>query len=238
MENLNILEVIGITKKFGQKIANHNISFSIKKGERIGIIGANGAGKTTLVEQIIGTIKPSSGEIKYNFKYKTTPQEKMGMQFQESSYPTGLRVKDIINFSLEIYGSDINGKDLSKMLEKFQVKAFYKSNANGLSGGQKQKLNVLLAIAHNPEIVILDEISTGLDISAREEILGYVDDVTKEKEIATILVSHNMDEIERLCSRVIILAKGEVLMEETIKNIQEKHHSLSDLMRKIIKEDL
>ncbi len=238
MEKINILEIKNLTKKFGKNIANNNISFSIKKGERVGIIGANGAGKTTLVEQIIGTLKPTSGEINYNFKYKKTPQEKMGMQFQESSYPVGLTVKDVIDFSLEIYGSNIDKKDLNDMLKKFQVMSFYKSEAKGLSGGQKQKLNVLLAIAHNPEIVILDEISTGLDISAREEIIGYVDDITKTKEMATILISHNMNEIERLCSRVIILSKGEVFMEETIKNIQKKHKSLGNLMRQVIKEGL
>ena len=234
METKNIIEVNNVTKKFGGKIANNKISFKIKRGERVGIIGENGAGKTTLVEQLIGVSKPTSGKIKYNFSYQKTPQEKMGMQFQESSYPDGLSVKDIIDFSLEIYGSNINKKSLDEILDKFQVSDFYKSKAKGLSGGQQQKLNVLLAIVHNPEIVILDEISTGLDISAREEIVGYVDRITKEKKMTTIMISHHMSEIQRLCSRVIILSKGKIFMEETISNIKKKHGSLDNLMRNII----
>lgn len=236
MEELPIIEVKNLFKQFGNNVANNNLNFKINKGERVGIIGANGAGKTTLVEQIIGTSKPTSGEIIYNFDYKISPQEKMGMQFQDSSYPGGLSVKDIIDFSLEIYGADINQNDLNSMLNRFQVSSFYKSNAKGLSGGQQQKLNVLLAIAHNPEIVILDEISTGLDISAREEIVGYVDEITRERNMTTILISHHMSEIRSLCNRVIILAKGEIWYDGPIKELESKHGSLDDVMKQIIKE--
>ncbi len=233
-----IIEVKDLVKKFGHKIANDHISFSIQKGERVGIIGANGAGKTTLVEQIIGTSKPTAGEIIYGFEYKKTPQEKMGMQFQTSSYPEGLTVKDVIDFSLDIYGSTIKQKDLEELLKVFQIHDFYKAKAKGLSGGQQQKLNVLLAIAHNPELVILDEISTGLDILAREEIVGYVDKITRAKNMTTILISHHMSEIEMLCDRVIILSQGKIKAEDSINNIQKKHGSLGEFMKEIIGEEL
>lgn len=238
IENKYIIEVNNLTKKFGDVIANNNITFKIKKGERLAIIGANGAGKTTLVEQLIGVSKPTSGEIKYNFKFNKTPQEKMGMQFQDSSYPDGLSVKDIIDFSLEVYASDIPKKVLKEMLKKFQVEKFYKSKAKGLSGGQQQKLNVLLAILHHPEIVVLDEISTGLDISAREEIVSYIDGITKKDEITTILISHQMSEVERLCSRVIFLESGKVKFDEPIKNIISKYGSLDAFSREIIRKEI
>lgn len=233
-----ILEVNELVKKFGHKVANDHISFKIFKGERVGIIGANGAGKTTLVEQIIGTSKPSSGTITYGFDYKKTPQEKMGMQFQTSSYPEGLSVKDVIDFSLDIYGSNIKQKDLDELLKIFQIYDFYKAKAKGLSGGQQQKLNVLLAIVHNPELVILDEISTGLDILAREEIVGYVDKITRSKKMTTILISHHMSEIETLCDRVIILSQGKIKAEDTIANIKKDHGSLGEFMKQIIGEEL
>lgn len=237
MELKPIIEIKNLYKEFGNVVANKNLNFTLYKGERVGIIGANGAGKTTLVEQIIGTSKPTRGEINYNFEYEKSPQEKMGMQFQDSSYPTGLTVKDIIDFSLEIYGANINQEELKKMLDRFQVSSFYKSQAKGLSGGQQQKLNVLLAIAHDPEIVILDEISTGLDISAREEIVGYVDEITRDREMTTILISHHMSEIKRLCNRVIILAKGEIWYDGPIDKLEQEHGTLDEIMRQIIKEN-
>lgn len=236
--NKKIIEVNKLVKKFGNKIANDNISFSIQEGERLGIIGANGAGKTTLVEQLIGVSKPTKGKITYNFKYIKTPQEKMGMQFQDSSYPEGLSVKDIIDFSLEIYGSSIKEKDLKEMLKKFQIEDFYKAKAKGLSGGQQQKLNVFLAIIHKPEVVILDEISTGLDISAREEIIGYIDEITKKEKMTTILISHQMSEIERLCSRVIVLSKGKVLYDDSVSNLKKKFKSLELMARDVIHKEV
>lgn len=231
-----IIEIKKITKKFGNKVANRNISFSIKKGEKIGIIGANGAGKTTFVEQLIGTYSPSSGKIKYLFPFKKTPQEKMGMQFQESSYPEGISVKDVIEFSLSIYKSAINSKELKELIDIFQINYFIHSKAKSLSGGQQQKLNVLLAIAHNPEIVILDEISTGLDVAAREEILNYVESIINKQKITTILISHHMSEIERICDRAIILHKGEIILDSSINKIRQKYKGLEFLMRSIMKK--
>ena len=235
--NTKIIEVKDLVKKFGNKVANNKISFDVYKGERLGIIGANGAGKTTLVEQLIGVSKPTKGEIKYNFKYVKTPQERMGMQFQDSSYPEGLTVKDIIDFSLEIYGSQLKKSELMDMLKKFQIEDFYKAKAKGLSGGQQQKLNVFLAIIHKPEIVILDEISTGLDISAREEIIGYIDEITTKEKMTTILISHQMAEIERLCSRIIVLSKGKILYDDSIVNLKKKFKSLELLARDVIHKE-
>lgn len=235
--NTKIIEVKDLVKKFGNKVANDKISFDIYKGERLGIIGANGAGKTTLVEQLIGVSKPTKGKIAYNFKYIKTPQERMGMQFQDSSYPEGLTVKDIIDFSLEIYGSQLKKSELMDMLKKFQIEDFYKAKAKGLSGGQQQKLNVFLAIIHKPEIVILDEISTGLDISAREEIIGYIDEITSKEKMTTILISHQMAEIERLCSRIIVLSKGKILYDDSIVNLKKKFKSLELLARDVIHKE-
>lgn len=237
MNNKNaIIEIKNLFKKFGDVEANSNISFNIYDGERIGIIGANGAGKTTLVEQIIGIIKPTSGQINYNFSFNKSPQEQMGMQFQDSSYPDGLNVKDIIEFSMEIYGVKFSHKKLEQLLNKFQIKSFYKAKAKGLSGGQQQKLNVLLAIIHNPKVVILDEISTGLDILAREEIINYVEWIVKQNNTTTILISHNMDEIEKLCERIVILQKGKVVKIAKIDDIKKQYLNLNNYMHQFLQK--
>ncbi|WP_127942909.1 ABC transporter ATP-binding protein [Mycoplasma sp. ATU-Cv-703] len=232
--NKVVIEVQNITKIYKQKIANDDISFVVRKGERVGVIGQNGAGKTTLVEQIVGITKPSKGKIIYHFPYKRTPQEKMGIQFQDSSYPEGLTVKDVINFQLDIYGSTISRRELLNMLHIFQVDEFYHKKAKGLSGGQLQKINVLLAVIHNPEVVVLDEISTGLDISAREEILNYVEKYLVEKKMTTFLISHNMSEIERLCRRVILLDDGKIHYDGPLSDILKQHGSLGAYVVKFL----
>ena len=233
-----VISVQNLTKKFKHKIANDNLSFVVHKGERIGIVGANGSGKTTLVEQIVGVSKPTSGKISYFFPYHKTPQEKMGTQFQDSSYPDGLSVKDVIDFSLEIYRSNLDQNQLMKLLNVFKISDFYKSKAKGLSGGQQQKLNVFLAIAHGPQIVVLDEISTGLDIAAREEILNFIEKEVISKKITTLLVSHQMNEIMRLCKRIIVLNAGKILYDGPIRKIEAKYGSLNKYMQLVLKKEL
>lgn len=227
-----IIDVQNISKKFKDKIANNNIAFKVYRGDKIGIIGENGAGKTTLVEQLVGISQPTNGKIVYYFRYKRSPQEKMGIQFQDSSYPEGLTVKDVIDFQLDIYGSKISRKRLEKLIDIFKIRKFYREKAKSLSGGQQQKINVLLAIIHDPEIVILDEISTGLDIAAKEEIFSYVKQILENKNMTTLLISHNMSEIERLCKRIIVLENGAITYDGTLKHILDEYESLNQFMFK------
>ena len=233
-----LLTLRNVTKKFGDKIANDSINLVIGKGERVGIIGANGAGKTTLVEQIIGLSNPTSGSVEYGFNYKRTPQEGMGIQFQESSYPPGITVKDIIEFNLSIYGGSVDIEYVKDIIKVFQMDKFITAKAKSLSGGQQQKLNVLLAVIHKPELIILDEISTGLDILAREEIISYVEKILKDESKTSILISHHMSEIERLCDRVIVLKDGKIFADESIDQVKQKHGTLDQYMREVISNEI
>ncbi|MDI4567705.1 MAG: ABC transporter ATP-binding protein, partial [Mycoplasma sp.] len=232
-----ILEVKNLVKIFNDgKIANESINFQVFEGECIGLIGGNGAGKTTLVEQIAGLIEPTYGSIKFYFDYEYTPKEKIGIQFQNSSYPQGLTTKDIIQLQLDMYQTKITYGELNKLLDVFQVKDFYFKKVSSLSGGQLQKINVLLALIHSPRFVILDELTTALDVFAREEIFNYVYKFIKEKNITTILISHNMNEIEKLCTKVIVLLYGQIAYEGKISDIIKKYKTLDDYMLKIISD--
>lgn len=231
-----VLSVKDVTMKFGSFIALDKVSFDIKKGESIGIIGANGAGKTTISEIIVGINKPTSGTMEYGFEYEKTHKEKVGMQFQDSSYPSGLTVKDIIKFARRLHGKTMSTKDIKKMMDVFQMGSFYKRKARSLSGGQRQKLNIFLSVIHKPELVILDELSTGLDISARKDIIEFTKSLLKQNKIASILISHHMNEIKDICTRVIVLSKGKVVNIATIKDIEKKHKSLDVYMEKLISD--
>ena len=229
-----ILEIKNLSKKFGKNLVLDNINLKIKKGEIIGLIGSNGAGKTTLSEIIVGISKQTSGSIKYNFQYKKTFKEKIGMQFQDSTYPSGLTVKNLILFARDLHRINISQAKLKQLLETFQMGNFYKRKVKSLSSGQRQKINILLSIIHNPEIVILDELTTGLDISAREEIISFTKKLIKERNISAILISHHMHEIEALSNKVVVLSEGKIVKESTIKDIEKKYKSLSNYMIKLI----
>lgn len=230
-----ILKLDNITKKFGSYSAVRNISFEINAGERIGLIGANGSGKTTISEMIAGITQPTSGSIEYRFKYKSKPQEALGMQFQDSTYPSGLTVKDIITFARNLHKMEISNGELKEALEYFKMDEYFNRKARSLSGGQRQKLNILLSVLHKPKLVILDELSTGLDIASREDIIQFTKLLLNKNKTSAIVVSHHMEEIRALCEKVVILDKGKIKRIAAIKEIEEEHGSLEDYMKLVIR---
>ena len=233
-KNAPILKVNNVSKQFLDFKALKNISFEIKKGERIGLIGANGAGKTTLSEIIAGIDVPTSGYIEYGFDFVSSHKENIGMQFQQSKYPSGLTVKDIISFACSLRKLKISSEELLEFQKIFQMEDFFHRKVRSLSGGQGQKLNILLSLIHNPKIVILDELSTGLDISARDEIISFTKKLLKQKKISAILISHHMEEIKALCNKVIILDNGKIKEIRKVKEIEEKYKTLAAYCKKII----
>ena len=235
--NENIIEVHDTTKTFGNFSALNKVSFNLKKGSRVGIIGANGAGKTTLVEIIAGINLPTSGTIGYGYDFKKIPQEKMGIQFQSSNYPSGLTVRHIIQFAAELHGIKLSKRKIISLLNNFRMKDIYSKNAKSLSGGQRQKLNILISLIHNPSLIILDEVSTGLDVNSRKEILSYVDSYLTKKKISAIIISHHIAEIEKLCTDLLVLSKGQVIEQESIKDFKKKHKNIEIYLDRIINEE-
>lgn len=229
-----ILEVEGLTRKFktktGELIANNNISFKIPRGRNLAILGHNGAGKTVLVETIVGVTTIQEGSIKYNFNYIKSFHEKIGIQFQDSSYPFGIKVKDIILFFIKAYKINISDDELEELLRKFGINLFFNKNASSLSGGQQQRINLLLAVLHKPEIIFLDELSTGLDIKIRNEIKEFIKDYAKKNNMTIIIVSHDMGEVEYLADDIMVLKDGKVQLYDSKKNILKKNKSLEQFL--------
>lgn len=228
-----ILEVKNLSKHFGvgdkKIIALNNVSFTLYENENVALLGANGAGKTTMIEIIAGINKQNSGEINYLFEYKNNFQEKIGIQFQDSQYPKGLKIKDILKFIIDVYDIDLNSKELEKIVESFGLKEFYNKKAKSLSGGQQQRLNILLALIHKPKIVILDELSTGLDISVRSKIINFIIEYCKKFKIQIILISHNMDEVEQIANRILIMQRGKLKVDLSKKDVIKKYKKVQNL---------
>ncbi|MCP4336803.1 MAG: ABC transporter ATP-binding protein [Mycoplasma sp.] len=230
-----IVELKNVSKNFGDFLALKNINLKIMPGEKVGIIGGNGAGKTTLSEIIVGLNKASKGVITYGFEFEKQPQEGIGMQFQDSTYPSGLTVKNIIEFARDIHKLKITNKQLYNLLETFQMEEFYNRKSRSLSGGQRQKLNILLSVLHQPNLIIFDELSTGLDISAREDIIFFAKKLLSDNKMSALLVSHHEAELVALCNRIVIIDRGKIVADETLANILKEHKNLSNYMLKYIK---
>ncbi|MGL4950341.1 MAG: ATP-binding cassette domain-containing protein [Mycoplasma sp.] len=229
----NIIEVKSISKKFKAKgktfiHANQDVSFNIKRGRNLAILGENGAGKTTLIEQIIGINNPDSGNFVYNYDFKRSFQEGIGVQFQESNYPFGIKTKDIISFFLSSYDIKITNDELNLLLNEFGVSKFYNKGCSNLSGGQQQRLNLLLSIIHKPKIVFLDELSTGLDIKIRNSIKKFIKEYAKQNGITIVIISHDMNEVEYLADDIIAMQGGKVMDITTKDAVKRKSISLEE----------
>lgn len=219
-----LISIKNITKHYGEKVVLRDINFDIFEHEHIAIIGANGCGKSTLIEIILQTIEKTSGTIEYNFNLDDV-YKVFGTQFQEANYPKGLKVKDIIKFFSDIY--DVKDKSyLHELMVGFKLEEISEVKIGGLSGGQLQRLNIMLALIHKPKILVLDEITNGLDIKARQQIKNYIKEFVKKNKLTLIIISHSVEEIETLASRILYLDDGVIKDDLKISKINEKFGSL------------
>jgi ABC-2 type transport system ATP-binding protein len=209
------IRVQNLVKKYGNFLAVNDVSFSIKEGEIFGIIGPNGAGKTTIVECISGLRVTDSGSISI---YGLSPEKDrneirkfLGVQLQESELPPRIKVGEAVNLFASFYPSPLDPDDL---LESLGILKFKSSNFKSLSGGQKQRLSIALALVGNPKIAILDELTTGLDPEARRETWSLIEGI-RDRGVTVILVTHFMDEAERLCDRIALINHGRLVVLDT-----------------------
>jgi ABC-2 type transport system ATP-binding protein len=216
-----LLQVSGLKKAYGSKLAVNNLNLTVSGGEIVGLLGHNGAGKTTTIECILGARKRDSGQINI---LGYTPEknhkklfEQIGVQMQENHYQDKIKVKEICETTSVLYSKTL---DYIELLKEFSLTEKLNSYVSDLSGGQRQKLSVLLALLPDPKLVFLDELTTGLDPKARREIWRYLE-AQKQLGKGILLTSHNMDEVEYLCDRIIILKNGETIVSGTPAQVIE-----------------
>lgn len=207
---MTALEVRHLHKRYGRHVAVDDVSFTVEEGEIFGIIGPNGAGKTTTVESIAGLRTPDSGSISVlgldPRKNRAEVRERLGVQLQESSFQDAIKVAEALELYSSFYRNPADWRELMELLgltEKRNVQ--YRA----LSGGQKQRLSIALALVGNPQIAILDELTTGLDPQARRDTWRLIERV-RDTGVTILLVTHFMDEAERLCDRIAVIDSGRV----------------------------
>ena len=217
--NEQCIQVNNLTKSFsGRKVIN-DLSFEVYKGEVFALLGHNGAGKSTTIDLILGLKSPDEGNATIlgmdAVKHRKKVFEKVGVQLQHTQYQNMMTVEEACMEYASLYEKP---SDYKALLHSFGLSDLKKSYINKLSGGEKQKLSVVLALIGNPEIVFLDELTTGLDVAARREVWRTLKHL-KEKGLTIFLTTHYMEEAQALCDHVCIIKSGEKVIEGTIAEI-------------------
>lgn len=216
------IKVEHLSKSYGNLKVIDNLNLSVKSGTVYGLLGANGAGKSTTIECVLGIKKADIGTVSIlehdPQKDRTHLFQKVGVQFQESSYQAEIKVGELCEETACLYK---NPADWQKLCREFGIGDKLKSEVKNLSGGQRQKLFIVLALIPNPELVFLDELTTGLDTKARREVWKMLSKL-KDEGLTIFLTSHFMDEVEVLCDEICILKKGKAVFYGTVDQAKEQ----------------
>lgn len=206
-----VVRVEGLRKAYGDTVAVDDVSFAVTSGEIFGIVGPNGAGKTTAVECLIGLRRPDAGEITVlgldPLKAGAELRQRLGIQLQQAALPDRIKVWEALDLFAAFYQHPAPWPPL---LAEWGLAEKRNAFVGNLSGGQKQRLFIALALVNDPELVILDELTSGLDPRARRATWDLVRAV-RNRGVTVLLVSHAMDEVQRLCDRVAIFDHGRIV---------------------------
>ncbi len=213
------VSVRNLTKSFSGRRVVDDLSFDVQKGEVFAMLGHNGAGKSTTIDLILGLKAPERGSAKIlgmdAAKNRKQVFERVGVQLQNIRYQPNITVEEACIEYASLYADPAN---YPKLLERFGLGTLRKSFVSKLSGGERQKLSVVLALIGSPEIVFLDELTTGLDVAARREVWRTLKQL-KDQGLTIFLTTHYMEEAEALCDRVCIIKSGKKAAEGTIDEV-------------------
>ena len=223
----NSIEVINLSKSYKSKQAVNNINFKINENEIVGLLGPNGCGKTTTIGMILGLLKPTSGQVLINGmdieKNKISLLHKMNFISPYIELPKKLTVRQ----NLIVYGKLYNIKNLNEQIEslssKLRLNILLDKVTGELSSGQKNRASLAKALINNPTVLLLDEPTASLDPETGDFVRTFLENYKKEKKISVLLASHNMNEVKRLCSSVLMMKDGSIVDSGTPDNLIKKH---------------
>ena len=236
------LEVIGLSKIYNNKDAVKDISFKVNKNEIIGILGPNGCGKTTTIGMILGLLKPSNGKVLINGieieKKRVDLLNHLNFISPYIELPKKLTVKQ----NLEVYGRLYDVKNLKKeiemLTEKLRLSEIINKLTGELSSGQKNRVSLAKSIINNPTVLLLDEPTASLDPETGDFVRSFLESYQKENKASILLASHNMSEVERLCSSVLMMNKGSIVDSGKPEQLIKKHgrKNMEEVFLKITRE--
>ena len=238
------LEIIELSKNYNQKKAVKNISFKLNKNEIIGILGPNGCGKTTTIGMILGLLKPTSGKILINGieieKNRVQLLNNLNFISPYIELPKKLTVKQ----NLIVYGKLYDVKNLKTKIdylsEKLRLNDIINKITGELSSGQKNRVSLAKSIINDPLVLLLDEPTASLDPETGDFVRGFFENYQKEKGTSILLASHNMSEVERLCSSVLMMNNGAIVDQGSPDKLIQKHgrRNMEEVFLKLTREKL
>jgi ABC-2 type transport system ATP-binding protein len=212
-----LIELDAVTKRFGSRLALDGFSLAVAPGTVVGLLGPNGAGKTTVINLAAGLSRPTSGAIRWHGEAVTSPfprevRGRIGVMTQETSLHDELTVRHNLRFAADLFGVRDRDSRVAEVLELTGLAGRVKDRAGALSGGLRRRLALGRALIHDPELLILDEPTVGVDVEARHALWGHVRSLRRSGK--TVLVSTNqLDEAEALCDRIVVLRAGRHMTE-------------------------
>ena len=223
------IEVQSVTKSYGNQLALNEISFSANKGEIIGFLGPNGAGKSTMMKIITGFISPTKGTVFVSgidvLKSPKKTKAKIGYLPEQNPLYHEMYVKEYLQFQASIF--KISKETISTVIKTVGLTPESHKKISQLSKGYQQRVGIAAAIIHNPDVLVLDEPTTGLDPNQIQEIRTLIKKLGKEKTI--LFSTHIMQEVEAVCDRVIIIKKGELLIDKSIEELKENNKQIIEV---------
>ncbi len=238
------LEVKNLIKKFKSTIAVNNISFKIEKNSTLGLLGPNGCGKTTSIGMMLGLITPSSGEI-FIDEVKLISETRIKllnfMNFASPyiELPKKLTVKQNLDVYARLYGVKNKDERIEELIDDLNLGKFLNKNTGELSSGQKNRVSLAKSLINKPKLLFLDEPTASLDPDIGDFVREYLEKYKNKNELTMLLASHNMKEVERLCSKIIMMKQGKIVDEGTCDELINKHgrKNLEDTFLKIARSD-
>jgi ABC-2 type transport system ATP-binding protein len=233
MQNKTILQTKNLVKRFGNLTAVSELSLEVREGEIFGFLGPNGAGKSTSINMMCGLLRPDSGQIFIKGKPVNTADPELryhvGMCPQSIIVWSKLTCYEQLVFMAEMYGvkKTVARERALSLLNRMGLEAKKNKLASTLSGGMLRRLNIILALVHDPDIVVLDEPEAGLDPQSRVLVRDYIRSLARVKTV--VLTTHNMDEAERMCDRVAIIDNGRLLELDTVDHLKQRNGAVNIL---------
>jgi ABC-2 type transport system ATP-binding protein len=229
-----ILEVSNLNVKYGNFQAVKSVSFNVNPGEIFGLLGPNGAGKTSSLSAVEGLLSPESGTIRVaGFDISTHPlhaRANMGVQLQATSFQPELNISEILRLYAGIYGVELTRNKIDDILEEINLREASSKKFGQLSGGQQQRVSLVIALIHEPELVLLDEPTTGLDPQSRRQLWKRMESLRNQGH-GLLLTTHSMEEAEAVCDRVAIIDHGQVITTDTPQALIESNRNNPEVIK-------
>lgn len=235
MTRATVLEVKSLVKRYGSFTAVDAIDFSVQKGEVVGLLGPNGAGKSTTIQMLLGLLTPTAGNIQYfglDFaRDRLAVLQRINYLSAFNTLQEKITVEQNLRVFADAYRLPRPAQKIDELLEYFGVAKLKKVRYGDISAGQRTRVNLAKAFLNDPELVLMDEPTASLDPDIVDRVLGMIEHLKQERQLTILYTSHNMQEVERICDRVIFLANGKIIRQARTGDLPDLHELFLQIAR-------